>query len=153
MCPSIGDKNSSVCGGYFHYVWTQSLDSPCVIRDWLSLQWEQRICVWGHNKHSIWALDSKSLCLGHTLSPLRSAIPPFSPLRAMETRSISLSALSYSLSSSVPPHYFFSPVFITVILTAIRLIGTGRVGHLLNCASRWLSVCCWVHMDASLQIK
>ena len=91
MCPSMGDKDSSVCGRYFHYVWTKSLKSPRVIRDRLSsLQWEQRICVWGHYKHSVWALNSKSLCSGHTLSPLHSAIPLFSPLRAMETRRLSL---------------------------------------------------------------
>lgn len=102
-----------------------------------SLEWEQRICVWGHYKHSVWALNSKSLCLGHTLSPLLSAIPLFSPLRAMETRSLSLCSFLqlFPVSSS---HYSIF-VFITLVFTAIGLIGPGRVRRSLNWASRWLS--------------
>lgn len=158
MCPSMGDKDSSVCGGYFHYVRTKSLKSPRVIRDWLSsLQWEQRICVWGHYKHSVWALNSKSLCSGHTLSPPHSAIPLFSPLRAMETRRLSLSALSCSVFFSLSlPTYHPIFVFTTLVLTALGLIRTGRVRRLLNWASRWLSrslvcvsVCVWVSVCAT----
>lgn len=94
------------------------------------------LCL-GSFKHSVWALYSKSLCLGHTLSPLLSAISLFSPLRAMETRSLSLCSFLqlFSVSSS---HYSIF-VFITLVFTAIGLIRTGRVRRLLNWASRWLS--------------
>lgn len=48
----------------------------------------------GHYKLCVWVLGFKESLLGHTLSPLLSATPLFSPLKAMETRRLSLAALS-----------------------------------------------------------
>lgn len=93
-----------------------------------SCRWiESSTCVWGHRKHS----DSKSLCLGHTLSPVLSGTHLFMPLRAMETRSLSFSARPWSTRVSSSYYFSFTPVFITA-LTAAWLRETGRVGLLIG---------------------
>lgn len=73
--------------------------------------------------------------LGHTLSPLLSGILLFRPLRAMETRSLSLSALSYSFSVSFSHYSIF---YFTLVVTTIALI-RNRKSQMLNWTSRWLS--------------